>query len=362
MEVTVPSILMQGGFYMKQLLSCLLAALMLFSFAACKNTTVPAAEATAEPTQAPAEPTAEPAPTPLPQGETTSIIAGSLQKDENGVLWTSLAPVEGMEYVYDRLPEDIGHVYSFLIHDGTLYAALKEHAFSMDFIRIAAFDTETGEQTALFTEQAKGNSTFCLLGEETLLYMTEDGLCTLDIPTGHSSEPLAGAMNLLAARNGNFYYDRIDQSGLFRNNSSLSAEETLLENCPSFWLCPGADGFCTLAYNEEGTIAVAEFRAADGTLLSRQPLEEIPTGIATDGSLVYIPQESAGVIRLYDIASGDAAGTLPLPEGAVGCSPLLADSGAVYYQAMTDGAFCLFRSDSENDAPVELARDIDSFR
>lgn len=341
---------------MKRFLSLFLAALMIYAFAACKNTADPVAETTAAPPQEAVIPTETPAPTPLPQGETTSIIAGSMQMDENGVIWTSRAPVEGMEYVYDQLPEDCGYVYSFLVHDGILYTALKEHAFSMDFIRIVAFDTETGEQTTL-TEYALGNSTFCLLGEETLLYMDEDGLCTLDIPSGRSSEPLAGALNLLAARDGNFYYTRIDQSGLFRNNSSLAAEEKLLAECPSYWLCPGVDRFCTLAYNDEGTEATAEFRAMDGSLLSRQPLDEIPMGIGSDGSLVYIPQESAGVINVYDIASGDLTGTLPLPEDAAGCTPLMADSGTVYYQALVDGTFCLFRSEVETAAPVELARD-----
>lgn len=337
---------------MKKYLSLFLAALMLLALSACGGESKAETEVTATPVITPA-----PQPTPLPRGETTSIIAGSMQMDENGAIWTSLAPVEGMNYVYDRLPEDCGYVYSFLVHDGTLYTALKEHAFSMDFIRIVALDTETGDQTTL-TDCALGNSTFCLLGEETLLYMSTEGLCTLDIPTGRSSEPLTGALNLLAARDGRFYYTRMDESGLFRNNSSLAAEEKLLEACPSYWLCPGADRFCTLAYTNEGTVAVAEFRAMDGSLLSRQPLSELPMGIGTDGTLVYIPQESAGVIRVYTIASGDLTGTLPLPEGTTGCTPLMAAGGAVYYQALLDGTFCLFRSDVDSAGWVELAGDL----
>lgn len=343
---------------MKQSISLILAALMLLTLCACGKTTAPEAETTADPTPEAALPTETPAPTPLPKGETTSIIAGSIQADESGVIWTSLAPVEGMNYVYDYLPEDIGHVYSFLVYDGTLYAALKEHAFSMEFMRIASFDTETGEQTALLTESSQGNSTFCLLGKDILLYMTTDGLCTLNLTTGEQSEPLTGVTNLLAARNGNFYYTRMDRSGLFRNNSSLAAEETLLEECPSYWLCPGADSLCTLAYNDEGTIATVEFRAMDGTLLSRQPLEEIPMGIGSDSTLVYVPQESAGVINVYDIASGAPAGTLPLPEGVTGCAPLMADSGTLYYQALLDGTFSLFRAEIGSPDPVELARDL----
>lgn len=342
---------------MKRFLTLFLAALMICSFVACKNSADPAVTAP-EPAPETAPPTETPPPTPLPKGETTSIIAGSIQADENGVIWTSLAPVEGMNYVYDFLPEDIGHVYSFLVHNGTLYAALKEHAFSMEFMRIAAFDTETGEQTALLTESSQGNSTFCLLGDDILLYMTMDGLCTLSLTTGEQSGPLTGVTNLLAARDGNFYYTRMDRIGLFRNNSSLAAEETLLEECPSYWLCPGANSLCTLAYNDEGTIAAVEFRALDGTLLSRQPLEEIPMGIVSDGTLVYVPQESAGVINVYDIASGDLTGTLPLPAGATGFAPLMADCGAIYYQALLDGTFCLFRSDGDGTAPVELARDL----
>lgn len=342
---------------MKRYAALCLAALMLFSFTACRNNSAPAAEVTAEPTQEALVPSSTPEPVSLPQGETTSILAGTLQIDENGVIWTSLAPVEGMNYVYDYLPEDCGHVYSFLVHDGTLYTALKEHAFSMDFIRIVAFDMETGEQTTL-AENVPANGTFCLLGEATLLYMEEDGFCTLDIPSGRRSEPLAGASTLLAARDGSFYYTRIDESGLFRNNSTLAAEETLLEECPSYWLCPGADSLCTLVYTQEGTAAAVEFRAADGTLRSRQPLNELPMGICSDGESVYVPQTGERSIRVYDMTTGELTGTIALPEGSEYCIPLLVQGETIYYQALKEGSFCLYRLGPEDTLPTELAADL----
>lgn len=340
---------------MKRFLSLILAALILCSFAACKNAPTPEIEPTAAPIQETA-PTSSPAPTPLPKGETTSVMAGSFVSDENNGLWTSLAPMEGMTYVYDHLPEDIGHVYSFLVHNGTVYAAVKDDYFSLDPLRIFAFDPEIGE-TTLLAENIPGNSTFCLLGEDYLLYMTMEGLQTLRLSDGKISEPLTGVTALLAARNGAFYYTRED-NGLYRNNSSLLAEERILEQCPSYWLCPGADTLCALAYNDEGTIAVMEFRAMDGTLLARQPLGELPMGICTDGDRVYVPQESESLIYVYNMADGELLHSIPLPEDAAQCLPLLAEDDALYLQALVDGSFRIFRLHTDGSAPVELAADI----
>lgn len=341
---------------MKRYISFFLAALMLCSFAACKNSSAPAAEVTAEPAQEAPLPTETPAPTPLPQGETTSVMAGSILSDGEGLLWTSLAPIEGFTYVYDALPEDVGHVYSFLVHDGTIYAALKEDSFSMEAIRIAAFSVATGKST-LLAEDALGNSTFCLLGEDYILYTSDSGLRTIHLPTGELSEPLTGVTHLLTARNGSFYYTREDD-GLYRNNSSLRAEEKLLDTCPSYWLCPGEDSLCSLTYTEEGTVAAVEFRGMDGTLRSRQPLSRLPMGICSDGVSVYVPQESENTIGIYDIATGNPTGSLPLPQGTENCLPLMAVGGTVYYQALTEGSFRIFCLGPENDTPLELASDI----
>lgn len=341
-------------FHMKRFLSLFLAALMLCAFAACRSpapeTDLPAL------TEEAASPTEAPAPTPLPQGETTSLIAGSFVSDEKGERWTSLAPMDGFSWVYDALDGDVGHVYSFLVYDGTIYAGTKSDPFSMDDIRILACDTATGETTVL-AEDAMGNSTFCLLGENILLYMTAEGLHTLDLTTRERSEPLTGATNLLAARNGSFYYTRED-GGLYRNNSSLLAEEKLLDLCPSYWLCPGEDSLCTLAYTEEDSVTTAEFRNMDGTLRTRQPLNELPMGICFDGEAVYVPQDGETSIRVYDIADGTLIRTVSLPEDTENCLPLLAQGETIWYQALTEGSFRIFRLGPEDAQPVELAADI----
>lgn len=340
---------------MKRFISLFLVLMMLLTLCACRSSELPAAEATSAPLPE-AAPTDTPAPTPLPRGETTSIMAGTIVSDEDGDLWTSLAPMEGMTYVYDILPGDASHVYSFLVHGGTIYAAVKDDYFSLDPLRILAFDTETGE-TTLLAENVPGNSTFCLLGEDSLLYMAAEGLCTLHLPTGEHSEPLAGVTNLLTARNGSFYYTRED-NGLYRNNSSLLAEEKLLDTCPSYWLCPGADTLCSLGYTDEGTVAVMEFRAMDGTLFTRQPLTEIPLGICADDTEVCVPQESEGAIHVYNMSDGEFIRTIPLPEDAAQCLPLLAAGDTLYLQALVDGSFRIFRISTDGTAPVELAADI----
>ena len=341
---------------MRRYIALFLAAWMLLSLCGCKTAAAPEVSAPTEATPMAAVPTDTPTPTPLPQGETTSMLSASILTDEEGVIWTSLAPMEGTSYVYDVLPEDAGHVGSFLVCGGVIYAALKETYFSMEDLRIIVFSPDTGE-TTLLAEDARGNSPFCLLGEDWLLYMSGEGLRTIHLPTGEISDPLTGTENLLAARNGTFYYTR-DDGGLYRNNSSLAAEEKLLDLCPSYWLCPGENSLCTLAYTEEGTVAVVEFRSPDGTLRSRQPLSALPVGICSDGTEVYIPQDTENTIQVYDLATGALSRTISLPEGTASCLPLLVVDDTLYYQALVSGSFRVFRLGPEDSEPVELAADI----
>ena len=337
---------------MRRCISLFLAAWILLALCGCQTAPTPEVSV---PTET-ALPTDTPTPTALPQGETTSMQSASIMIDKEGVIWTSLAPMEGTSYVYDILPEDAGHVCSFLVCGSVIYAALKENYFSMDDLRIIAFSTDTGETTVL-ADDALGNSTFCLLGEDWLLYMSGEGLCTIHLPTGEVSAPLTGTVNLLAARNGTFYYTK-DDGGLYRNNSSLAAEEKLLDLCPSYWFCPGENSLCTLAYTEEGTAAVVEFRSPDGTLLSRQPLSTLPIGICSDGTEIYVPQDTENAIQVYDFSTRSLSRTISLPEGTASCLPLLTVNDTLYYQALVDGSFRIFRLDPDDSEPVELATDI----
>lgn len=342
---------------MKKYISLFLVGLMFFSLCACKK-----APAQSSPTPVPtAVPTETPEPTHTvsnvlpPEAETASVMAATMQKDETGDIWTSLAPLDGFLYVYDLLPEDAGYVYSFFLADGQLYAALKDDARAMDSARIYAIDIESGD-ARLLAENGSGACVFCLVGENTILYQCESGgLWAIDIAAGEAAEALPDAVSLLAAQNGWFYYTKAD-NGLYRNDSTLLSEEKLLDDCPSFWFATGKDGMCSLAYADE-TTALLEFRDLSGALRSRQPLTDIPSGLYTDGTLVYVPQPAAGFIAVYDIATGESHSTIPLPEEYDNIQLLYADSGLVCFQATKDGSFPVLRMTADGSGSEILAED-----
>lgn len=343
---------------MKKYISLLLVGLMLLSLCACKKAPAqssPAPVPTAAPTETP-EPVHSVSNVLPPEAETVSVMAATMQKDENGDIWTSLAPLEGFHYVYDLLAEDAGYVYSFFLADGWLYAAVKDDARAMDGARLYAVDTVSGD-TRLLAENGSGACVFCLVGENTILYQCESGgLWAIDIAAGEAAEALPDAVSLLAAQNGWFYYTKAD-NGLYRNDSTLRSEEKLLDDCPSFWFTTGRDSLCSLAYADE-TTALLEFRDLSGTLRSRQPLADIPSGLYTDGALVYVPQPAAGFIAVYDIATGESHSTIPLPEEYDNIQLLYADSGLVCFQATKDGRFPILRISADSSEPEVLAEDL----
>lgn len=338
---------------MKKCLSLLLAGLMLLGLCACGTDSPQTPEVTAE---ALPHATEAPSPTPYVEPETFSVMAGSIQADEKGVLWTTLAPMEGANYLYDLLPEDIGYVYSFLIAGDNVYASVKEYSRSMDPASLYVFDIETGEGT-LLAQNLSPACIFCLVGDDVFLYKGDSGLWSLNVSTGENQPILPEGADLLAARDGHFYYSKTD-GALYRNDSTLGAEEKLLEHCPSYWLCPGTETMFDLAYGEEGTEPTLEYRRFDGTLLFSVNLLEDPGGLWSDGALVYVPQPGEGEILVYDMATGEQAGSVMLPQTVSQCLVLYADALGVCCQIMTDGSLQILRINADGSGHQVLAEDI----
>lgn len=338
---------------MKKYIPLLLAVLLLVGLCACGTGSPQMPETTA---QAVPEATEAPAPTPYVEPETFSVMASSFQADENGVLWTTLAPMEGANYLYDLLPKDIGYVYSFLIAGDSIYASVKEYSRSMDPASLYVFAAETGEGT-LLAQNLSPACIFCLVGDDVFLYRGDSGLWSLNISTGENQPILPEGTELLAARDGHFYYTGTD-GALYRNNSTLGAEEKLLDTCPSYWLCPGTDAMFDLAYGEEGTKPILEYRSFDGVLLFSVNLREDPGGLYSSGEQVYVPQPGVGEILVYDIASGEQTGSISLPQSTAQCLVLYADSEALWCQTMTDGIFQLLRINADGSGHQLLADDI----
>lgn len=339
---------------MKKYAVLFLAVLMLLALCACGDT--PAAETTDPTPDSAPQTTALPSPTPYVEPETFSVMAGSVQADTEGTVWTSLAAMDGTSYLYDLLPEDVGYVYSFLITGDDIYAAVKEYNRSMDPASLWVFDKETGEGTLLADDLSPACS-FCLVGDDIFLYRGSHGFWSLNASTGDKQQVLPEDADLIAARDGHFYYTLAD-GGLYRNNSTFTAQEKLLDDCPSYWLCPGTDAMFDLAYGEEGTKPILEYRTFDGVLQFSVNLLETPGGLWSDGDQVYVPQPGAGEILVYAMASGEQTGSILLPQEMTQCLVLHADSEALYCHTMADGLFQILRISTDGSGYEILADDI----
>lgn len=339
---------------MKRYIALVLALLLALSLCACGKGTTPA-EPSAEADSIESTPAPTEAPTLPAVKVTVSALSGSMAADSAGTLWTNLAELEDMGYAADLLPEEAGYVYSFLIAGDILYAAAKDNLSAMDGTRLYEVPM-TGGEARLLAENGSGACVFCLLGDSTLLYPAETGgMWAIDLTTGTAFEALSEAVSLITARNGLVYYTKAD-NGLYRNDSTGLSEEKLLDNCPSYWLAAGENGFCCLAYADDDT-ALLEFRNADGSLKARLPLAERPAGLYSDGTLVYVPHPAGGFIAVYDMTTGEAQGSIPL-DGHEDVLLLYADSEHIFYQASDGGVFSLWGMKADGSEAALLAENI----
>lgn len=338
---------------MKRLFSLILTVALLAALCACGSEplTPQGQESAPYPGEAaPAESTPFQPAIELPS-ETFSAMASTLQRDEAGTLWTSIDGLEDARNLHEILPEDIGSVGNFCFGNGLVYFAAKEFTQSVDPAKLYAADPETGECT-LLADNLSPACSFCVLGESAILYPGLTGLWATLLATGETAEILPDGMQLLTARDGNAYYTRSD-GALYRSDSTFTSEEKLLDTAPSYWLAAGADILCNLAYTD--ALAVIEFRNMDGTLRSRQPLEEAPAGFYSDGEQLYVPQIGAQTLLVFDIASESLLQTISLPGAYMSCLVTYADSEVIYLEVMEAGSFSLIRMAADGSDPTKVA-------
>lgn len=345
---------------MKRLAALFLASLLLLSLCACgSDPQKPLAPQGQESAAFPGETTVqtetpETRPPILPPADDFSVMAASMGKDAADTLWTNRDAFEGAGSLYEVLPENIASAGNFCFAGELLYFTAKEYSQSIDPAKLYVYDTVSGECT-LLAENVSPAGTFCLLGDSTLLYAADSGLWSIALPEGAAAEVLPDGMQLLSAGSGYVYYTKSD-GAVYRNDSTFAAEAKLLDAAPSYWLCPGGDTLCTLAYTD--SIASIEFRALDGTLRSRQLLEETPTGLYADGERLYVTQTVAQTILIYDLAGGELMGTIPLPGAYMSCRIVYADEESIYYEALESGSFSLYRMNADGTDPVKVLENL----
>lgn len=348
---------------MKRIFSLLTALALAFCLCACGEEAEPApAEPTAvsEPAEAPertAEPAARPAPTLSPGAESQSLVDGVVQTGADGTVF-ALVRAEGLVCVYDLLPEGVGYIYGFLAAEDMLYIVVKDEYFSLDPATLYALSPETEALTVL-AEDCSAGCAFCLMGDSLYYESYDSGIKRVELATGEIFAALPEAERILAVYGGVIFYTKAD-GGLYRNDSTLGAETRLLESCGSYWLFPAEDSLCDVVYRENGTIAVLEFRDGGGNLRSQRVLEETAGGLYAHGGKVYVPQPEAQWIQIYDIATGEEEGSVPLTGNSGYYFIRAVTDEAIYYESSVDGTFYLYRMAPDGGEP-ELLGQTDTF-
>jgi outer membrane protein assembly factor BamB len=290
---------------------------------------VPEAQATDTPE------TARPLPTLSPGAETSSTLCTTLLASDDGTVYTFLAQTQEAVYLPDQLPEDIGYVYALLEGDDCLYLAAKDTYFSLDASRLYAYAPADGTVTELADDAAAG-CRFCLVGERIFYETYDQGIAALDPSTGTVQSTLPEAQRLLTADGGYLYYTKAD-GGVYRNDSTGTAEVQILAQYDSYWFYSAQDGLCDISYQENGTLAVLEFRDMDGTLRSQRVLEEISSGLYAQDGILYVPQGQGQTIARFDIAQAQELTSLTLPEAQSDYYIQAVTADTLYYQAYDQG-------------------------
>lgn len=342
---------------MKKIWIWLALAALLLALSACGTPeTEEAAPSAATPAQeaetaAPQEETARPMPTISPDAQTLSAFSGSIQTDEQGTVYTTITRAEGLVYLPDLVAEDVtGYIYSLVVTEDTIYFAAKDEYLSLEPATLYAYDRAAGTVTAL-TQDASAGCQFCLVGDALLYESYTQGIQALDLTSGQVEAALPEALKLLAADSDFFYYAK-DDGGIYRNDSTCTTEALVLDSYRSYYLFAQGDSLCDLTYQDSGTLAVLEFRDGSGTLRTQQVLGEIADGLYAQGDTLYAPQPQSHSIWVFDLATGEKLGTIPLPEDTGYCFIQAVTDNTLYYQTVTglyaltlDGGECSYLGD-----------------
>jgi hypothetical protein len=320
---------------LKKILIFLAVLALLLSLSACgaqQETTSDTAESPAETAQPvrQEEATTPPIPTLSPDAEPLSALSGTIQADDQGQLYTTLTRAEGFVYLPDLLPEDMDcYIYGLLVAQDKIYFAAKEEYFSLDPASLYVYDLSDGT-LSLLTQDGSAGCTFCLVGDRLFYESCTDTIRTIDLSTGEITDGTTDSARLLTADSSYFYYAKAD-GGIYRNDSTLTTQGLIMDDYSSYLFFAQEDALCDITYQENGTLAVLEFRDGAGTLRSQRVLAQAADGLYARDGIVYVPQPQDQTILLFDMTTGQQTAQLPLPEACTSCSIQYADDSTVYY-------------------------------
>lgn len=341
---------------MKKNLAALLALALLFCLTACgagqaapAETSAPVAEETLVPT---AEPEIDKTPVLSPGAATDASLSGQFQLGADGTVYTTLVRADGVTYLPDLLPADVGYIAGFLRADGGFYVAVKDGALSFDPAALYYYPDE-GEGH-LITDDFHPGAVFCLSGGALFFKTYEDpGLWRLAGPDAAPEKVLDGDVWLVGADSGFLYYTR--DGGVCRNDSTMSAEVRLFDDEGVIRLYAGENGLCDLCYTADGV--ALEFRAPDSALRTRQEFSAGSDSLLCRGGRVYLAEERS--ILVFSLEDGAALDPIALPEAQSYVSLHCAADDALYYEAFDGEVFRLYRLPLDGGEPVDLGESLE---
>lgn len=329
---------------MKRFLSALAAVLILF-LCACgqQPATEPEAAESPAPTEEPAPtataaPTA-PAPTLSPGAAELALRGECFGRGPDGELYTSLSRSDGLVCLYDVVPEDAGFVVRFVMTDAGIYAATKSEYFTLDPATLWFFPAD-GSEAWFLAKDVSPDGRFLLTSDALFYTEAETGYLRRVGLTGTGA--IYDPVRLLDTDGGFIYYAKDD--GVYRNDSTLGAEERLFEPA-SLSVRAGGGRLYSLSH-ADGAAAV-ELREKDGSLAVSVPLDAETDNIAYDDGRLYVPQSALDEILILDAETGDESGSLPLLDGGTYCLILYVDKDTVWYETVLDGEIVLCRTSED---------------
>ena len=328
---------------MKRPIILILAAALLLGLCACGRAAVGESEAFTAETAA-AAPTAAPAGPPVlsPGAADAAYHSYRFQRGEDGSLYTCLIRTEGVECLYDILPEDIGYIARFIVTGEGIYVTVKSEYFTLDPAALYFYPAGGGDGK-LLVEELSSDGVFVMAGDALFYSDYEYGyLNRLDLKGGDPSTVLEEQVRLLDSDGGFIFYGKDD--GVYRNDSTFSAEALVFAPA-AIDFCAEDGVLCGLTYGADGNQYV-ELRGTDGAIISSTPLAVSTDNLLCADGMAYVPQPAAQRVLVYDMKTGRAMAEIPLPGLEAYCLIWYAGDNAVWYETMKDGETVLCRADA----------------